>query len=149
MWRRGGHGVARTVVALTTALLVACIATGCLGAQPKHGPDEKESYAMARQIGAQLAKRPDVVKAEGFYQNTLDAYQLGHFEITVKPGAPLQPVLDEAVRLVWLSKISPLGTLTIDVSDEKRPQRAITREFDLFEKKQSAQLKTRYGPRPT
>jgi hypothetical protein len=60
---------------------------------------------------------------------------------------PPEPVIDEALRLLWQSKLSPLGSIRIDVVDAEDLQRDTVRHIDAV--RQKAELEAKYGPRPT
>jgi hypothetical protein len=93
---------------------------------PTSQPSDTNMDTIAAQIQAALAERPDVAAAEVKYADNLTSTATAHVNITVKAGAALEPVLNEAVRLVWLSKLNPLHNIAVSLIDEVNKQRGET-----------------------
>jgi hypothetical protein len=102
--------------------------------------------AIAAQIQATLAQRPDVVGAEVAYQNNLEASAESEASIKVKAGTDFEPVINDAIRLIWQSRLDPLRSIRIAVVDADDLQRGTVRHVDVV--KQKAELEAKYGPRP-
>ncbi|NJC69948.1 hypothetical protein HC031_09505 [Planosporangium thailandense] len=66
----------------------------------------------------------------------------------VKPGADLDSVLDQAVRLVWTSKLNPLESIVVDVTDEQDPKRFASKRLSPKKAEDKTELECKYGPRP-
>jgi hypothetical protein len=66
---------------------------------------------------------------------------------TIKEGTAVEPVADDALRLVWQSKLNPLKTIRIDVSYASGDQPGTTRRADAG--KEKPDLDQKYGPHPT
>jgi hypothetical protein len=133
--------------AMTVAALALALTTGCVRATEGSGSDQNAMDAITSDIQATLAKRPDVVTAKVGYQNTLVASEQADATITISAGADFEPVIDEAVRLIWQSKLKPLSSISVGVIDEKDLQRG-TRKYFRPDKEDKAELESKYGPRP-
>jgi len=131
----------RILAAIAVAALM--LATG--GCDQLSTPDPERMDAISAELGATLAQRPDVVKAEVFYQDSLDAAGTALVAITVKPGADFDPVVDEALRLVWQSRLGRLFIIEIDVTDLDN-HTGTQRKVRVDQEK--AELERRYGPHP-
>lgn len=138
----------RMVAAVVLALTVVVASAGCIGPKTKPGSDQTAMDAIAQQIQTTLAQRPDVVNADVGYQNNLDASERADVGVKVKAGADFEPVIDEAVRLIWQSKLNPLSSIRIDVIDAENAQRGKTRHVNLLNSNEKAPLESKYGPRP-
>jgi hypothetical protein len=136
----------RVLVAVTVAMVVLA-ASGCTRPKAKANSDQKAMDTITQEIQTTLAQKPDVVQAKVGYQNTVDAYQRTDVSIALKPGTDLEPVIDEATRLIWQSKLNPLSSITIGVVYDQSDQRGTTRRIDAV--KDKADLDGKYGPHPT
>jgi hypothetical protein len=132
---------------MAVAALALALTTGCVRATAGSGSDQKAMDAITSDIQATLAKRPDVVTAEVGYQNTLVASKRADVNVTVKSGVDFEPVIDEAVRLIWQSKLKPLSSINVGVIDEKDLQRGINKIL-MPAQEDKAELEGKYGPRP-
>ncbi len=136
--------IRRLLAALALTLMVA----GCSVVNPTSPAEQASMDAISAQIEHSLEQRPDVVSARVVYQNSLDASAQVEAAVTVKGGTDLAPVLDEAERLIWQSRLSPLHSVTIDIGDASNPQRGDVRRVDLLDQATIQDLQSRYGPRP-
>lgn len=116
------------------------------GGQPPKG-DQQRMDSIAAEIQATLAKRPDVEAAEVKYADNLTSSGTAYVNITVKAGTPFAPIIDEAVKLVWLSRLEPLHNLDVGVIDAADRLRGENRYLDPDGKDQ-AELEGKYGKRP-
>ncbi|MFY1668842.1 hypothetical protein ACN27G_02620 [Plantactinospora sp. WMMB334] len=123
-------------------VLFAVAACGGLADSPE---ERAESDAIATEIQEALAARPDVVRVKVGYQNNISNSASASVTATLKAGADFDPFLDEAVRLVWLSRLDPLSSISAAAIDAEDEQRGTTRHLTLDD---SAELERRYGPRP-
>ncbi|HEX6499555.1 MAG TPA: hypothetical protein VF054_11045 [Micromonosporaceae bacterium] len=149
----GRAGWARAAAVLVVAVLVVVLDSGCgiLGgtshpSRTGHS-SQKDMDAIADEIQATLAERPDVVRARVVYQNNLNASAQADVNVTVTAGAAFDPVVDEAVKLLWQSRLSPLHSIRVGVVDAGDTQRGTVRYVDT-QVKDKADLESRYGPRP-
>ena len=129
---------------ITAALLVVLGLSGCT---PSAGAEEKGA-PIADQVQASLAQQPGVVKAQVVYQNNVTAAKQVAASIIVKAGTAPSPVADEAVRLIWLSELTPLNSVTVTVTDEKNYTNNDRRDLRFEDAATKAELERKYGPRP-
>jgi hypothetical protein len=138
--------VPRPVAAFAAAVVVLFAAAGCFHSKADAKADEKAANAITAEIQNTLAQRPDVEKVTVGYQDTLDNAGSVHADITVKPGTQFDPVIDQAVGLIWRSKLNPLDTIRIGVIDAGDRQRGTNRSVDP--QQQKSELDSKFGPRP-
>ena len=149
MWRaRRAPRPSLVVATVTLGLLVLLGSAACTASKGKPASDQKAMDTIAQQIRTTLAQRPDVVNADVGYQNNMNASGRADVGIKVKAGTAFEPVIDEAVRLIWHSKLNPLSSIRIDVIDAENLQRGETRHINLLNSDNKAQLEGKYGPRP-
>lgn len=143
----GRTGWTRAAAALIVALLVIFIDSGCgPSGRTSHG-NQEDMDAIASDIQTTLANRSDVVRAKVVYQNNLNASAQADVNVTVKAGADFDPVIDDAVKLLWQSRLSPLHSIRVGVVDAADTQRGTVRYVDT-QIKDKADLEQKYGPRP-
>jgi len=127
------------------ALLLLVLSITACAAEPSEGDSRNETEADA--VRAALAAVPGVTRVDGGYRK--DASNPGGavvLSVTVKPGTELAPVADDAVRLVWQSRLAPVTSMTVTVGPDGAPGQAIDRHADfVFDRDQ---LSAKYGPRP-
>ncbi|MBF9128570.1 hypothetical protein I0C86_06150 [Plantactinospora sp. S1510] len=124
-----------------TAIVAVASCSG-LGDSPE---ERAESGVITAEIQEALAQRPEVVRVEVGYQNNISNSASASVTATLKAGADFDPFLDEAVRLVWLSKLDPLGSIRASAIDAEDIHRGTTRHLNPDDK---AELERKYGPRP-
>ncbi|MDG4787119.1 hypothetical protein O7626_14470 [Micromonospora sp. WMMD1102] len=135
----------RTTTAILAALAVLTLGSGC---NVNDSPQEREeSNAIAADIQETLAQRPDVVQVKVNYQNNFNASAQASVTITVTPGSDVEPVIEEATRLIWLSKLHPLSIISIAANEAEAQQRGVDRDIDP-NGTDKAELERKYGPRP-
>src|SRR6185437_14078584 len=100
---------------------------------------------IAADIQTQLAARPDVTRAEVIYQNNIDSAGSTSVTVMVKPGSDLDPVVDDALRLVWTSKLNPLKTIDLGVTDSQNNKRGVAKSLVLLNADQKAEMERKYG----
>lgn len=142
-WRK--RLAAAGMAAFITLMMAGCSSRSDGSSPPSASPESMD--AIAAQIQATLAKRPDIVKVEVLYSNDLSNAGAASATIRVKAGAVLAAIEDAAVQLIWQSRLKPLYAISIDVIDEADNQRGDVRHVDPDGKDQ-AELEGRYGPRP-
>jgi len=123
-------------------------ATGA-GAGPRIDPAALPSdpAAATKQIEDTLRQLPGVVKAKVDYSDNVTAPGSAAVSVTVKGGTPQQPVVDAAARLLWLSRLNPLRTISIGVVDEADKQKGTVKDLNLLTP-DASDLLHRFGPRP-
>jgi hypothetical protein len=102
---------------------------------------------ITAQIQATLTQRPDVASVKVFYSDDISDPGFATANIKVKAGKPFEPVIDETVRLIWLSQLNPLSSIRIGILDVVDLQRNEVRDLDTDGTDQAA-LEQEYGPRP-
>ncbi|MGI5213473.1 hypothetical protein [Plantactinospora sp. CA-290183] len=138
--------VARTgrVLGLVMIMLFAVASCSGLAESPE---EQADSDAIAAEIQEALAQRPDVVRVRVGYQNNISNSASASVTAFLKAGADLDPFIDEAVRLLWLSRLQPLSAINVSVSDADDIHRGTTRYVAPADE-DKADLEQRYGPRP-
>ena len=145
---RNGARPRRTGMA--AALLVGLLVpVGCAwgdGEQP--GPSGAQLERICAEIEQELRRRGDVLEVDVWYQNHITVPESASADITTKPGADLQAIDDEAVRLVWESRLNPLATIDVTVYDPTVPTKDAVSSIYLGEETERAPLEKKYGPHP-
>lgn len=142
-WWRGCQAVrAGGLAALAMIVLLAVASCSGLADSPE---EQAESDAIAAEIQEALAARPDVIRVTVGYQNHISNSASASVTATLKAEADFDPFLDEAVRLVWLSKLDPLSSISASAIDAEDKQRGTTRHLTPDDK---AELERKYGLRP-
>ena len=136
-----------SAVAVPLGLLMAAGCTGPgAGASPStSAPTDRISAA----IEAELGRRDDVSSVDVYYQDSLTIPESASVDVTMKPGADPQVLSDEAVRLVWQSRLNPLSTIAVSVIDPVEPTKGVATSINLLEDDQRAPLEREYGPHPS
>ena len=130
------------VLLLALLLLLSACATDTPAAT-----EPSQVNAIVTEIQDTMRKEPGVRTASAVYQNSMDAAAAGGITVTAEAGSDLDAIYDRAVELFWRSKLQPLSTLTISVTDEtgKGSGRGGVRFKDQTTKDD---LTKRYGARP-
>ncbi len=127
-------------VALVAVIAVSSLAGCSFGTTP-----EIEAILVA--IEGELAKLPNVVEVDVEYENSLnlpgDAYVT--FKASSESGS--EALVDEAVRLIWQSKINPLEGMVVKVYDESKTRIFASNNLRLYPEDE-AELIAKYGPHP-
>jgi hypothetical protein len=141
---------ARRVATAAVLLLGLLVVAGCAvsGAEEPPGPSEAELDSISAEIEEQLRQRDDVATVDVYYQDSITVPESASVDITMKPGADPQAINDEAVRLVWESRLNPLSTIHVSVIDPVKPLNGVASAFNLLEDDQRAPLEKKYGPHP-
>jgi hypothetical protein len=114
------------------------------GSAPSPGPANAAESAALKQA---LAARPEVLRVDGGYtRGPTNAAGAVTLSITVRPGSELDHVAQEAVKAVWLSRLAPLGSMTVTVGPDDDPGAAIDVHADFTDDRD--RLTSQYGPRP-
>jgi hypothetical protein len=69
-------------------------------------------------------------------------------DVKVKRATDLVPVVDDALRLVWTSKLNPLHSNSVDVTDSQDWQRYTSESALPFKVDEKAKSEAKFGPRP-
>ena len=69
-------------------------------------------------------------------------------DLTMEPGADPQALDDEAVRLVWESRLNPLSTIHVGVIDPVEPRNGVATAVHLLEEDQRRRMEKKFGPHP-
>jgi hypothetical protein len=134
------------------AFLAAC-AHGSGGANSARSGDRTSPGGDASnriEFGAirqRLAGLPSVIQVHGGYSH--DPSNAGGdvlLSITVRPGTDLAAVAEDAVREVWLSRLTPVASMTAAIGPDDNPGATIYRHADFHDDR--TLLAARYGPRP-
>lgn len=140
----------RRITAATVLPLALLMAAGCTG--PGGGTSPSRSTAAADSISAdieaQLSERDDVSSVDVYYQDTVTVPESASVDITMKAGADPQLLSDEAVRLVWGSRLDPLSTIDVSVIDPVEPTNGVSTSINLLDDGQRESLEREYGPHP-
>ena len=140
-------GGRRLTAGIATALLALAATVGCTGAKA-NGGDQKQMDAITQNIQSELAQKPGVVTAKVGYQNNVDASERADVNLALKPGTDPQPVIDDAVRLVWQSKLNPLSSINVGVVFDQSNQRGMTKRVNILNRNEKAEMESKYGQRP-
>ena len=136
---------------LALVALAAALISGCTSpVTPKNEPTMEQSQATTIVTGIETSaeQQSGVVTAKATYQNSLDAHATGAITITVKAGAPVDPVFDKAVELFWRSRLTPLSTVSVGVIDEGDDQRGREQVVSFLDQTTKNDLTAKYGARP-
>jgi hypothetical protein len=137
-----------TVAALPVGLLiVAGCALGGSGEAASPSP-AVEVDRISADIEEQLRQRDDLSTVDVWYQDSITVPESASVEITMTPGADPQAINDEAVRLVWESRLNPLSTIHVSVIDPVEPINGVSSAFNLLDDAQREPLEEKYGPHP-
>ena len=140
---------ARTIVLPLGVLLLAGCAFASGGApSPSSSAAEDPSTAVGADIERQLIARHDVADAEVRYRDDLTLPAGAAVDVTLEPGADPEALADEAVRLVWLSTMEPLHSITLEIGNPEDPPSGVSRIIDLLDDAQREAIESEYGPRP-
>jgi hypothetical protein len=147
MWRT--RRVSQLIAVVGTMLaILAC--GGCSNGTPLSNTkaNQKEMDAIAQQIQTTLAQQPGVTRAEVGYQNNLDASAQAGVVVYVGLDTDQDPIIDEAIRLVWTSKLNPLDSISVDVAVPQDPTKGTTKHVRALSADERASLDNKYGPHP-
>lgn len=140
-------GTARTRGAAMLAAAVLAGLFGCARQGQERRPVPEETGGVTTGLQEALTRRPDVVRARVVYQDNLSASARADVTVAVRAGTDFEPVVEEAVRLVWTSTLRPLRSINVAVVDDAHPARGTTRHLEPEQADRTA-LEERYGPRP-
>jgi hypothetical protein len=122
---------------------------GCgWGGDESPKPSAAELDSICAEIEEQLSRRDDVAEVDAFYQDSITVPESASVDITMTPGADPQAINDEAVRLVWESRLNPLITIHVSVIDPVEPINGVATAVNLLDDAQREPLEKKYGPHP-
>ena len=131
---------------VVVGLAALATAAGCVPGKAEPAADPPPSDAITRDIQAALAQRADVVTAKVSYQNNVETSGAAAVNVSLKPGSDAAPVIDDAIRLVWQSRLEPLSVIRVGVVyPDNNPPGTVRYVYPRTEKRD---LDDRYGPRP-
>jgi hypothetical protein len=140
----------RTATAAVLPVVLLAVA-GCAlagsGASSSPGP-AGEVDRISAEIEEQLRQRDDLSTVDVWYQDSITVPESASVEITMTPGADPQAINDEAVRLVWESRLNPLSTIHVSVIDPVEPINGVSSAVNLLDDAQREPLEEKYGPHP-
>jgi hypothetical protein len=113
---------------------------GC-GRQEPTAANRAESDA----IMGRLSELPGVVRSEGGY--AFNASDPGSVSVLIeaRAGSDLDRLADQAVGIVWRSKLDPIESVIVRVIRNEQPAGTVLRDADFAMQKR--ELTRRYGPR--
>ena len=139
----------RAVAALVSLALVAM--AGCSGggsATPRGSDPAVAIERIGTGIEERLAERPDVAGADVSYRDDISNPASAIVDITMKPGADMEALYEEGVRLIWESGINPLTLIYVNVINPDDPPSGLSRTTHLKEGDEREVLEETYGPHP-
>jgi hypothetical protein len=141
----------RRLVAAAALPLGLLVVAGCTspggGASPRSGPAVPVDTISA-EIEEELGRRDDVSKVDVYYQDSVTVPESAGVDVTMQPFADPQAIQEEAVRLVWKSRLNPLSTIRVSVIDPVEPVNGVSVSLNLLKDAEREPLEERYGPRP-
>jgi hypothetical protein len=145
------RAIARRTATVAVLPVVLLVVAGCAlagsGASSSPGP-AGEIDRISAEIEEQLRQRDDLSTVDVWYQDSITVPESASVEITMTPGADPQAINDEAVRLVWESRLNPLSTIHVSVIDPVEPINGVSSAFNLLDDAQREPLEEKYGPHP-
>jgi hypothetical protein len=133
-------------VPLGLLMLAGCAWGGGGGESPN--PSEAQLDTISAEIEDELAQRDDVQSADLIYNNNLTVSGTASVDVRMTPGADPQVIHDDAVRLVWESRLNPLKVISINVIDPVEPQNGVSSSLSLSDDAAREPLEKKYGPHP-
>ncbi|RBY95267.1 hypothetical protein DQ237_14400 [Blastococcus sp. TF02-8] len=145
---RTGRPTGRTIrMPLLLVPMFLLAVAGCADGEEKERIVE-ENNSIGAGIADELAARDDVASAEVRYVDTFTVPKSTTVDITMEPGADMQQLYDEGLRLVWQSEINPLSLLYVSVINPQDPPSGISETIDVDGPGVRADLEEKYGPHP-
>jgi hypothetical protein len=129
-----------------TLILAALLLAACTHDSGQPGGANPDNAAESDAVKQAIAKLPGVLRVDGGYAKNASDPGGVNLAITTKPGTELQPVVDAALKQVWLSHLNPCSSAIITAGPDDNPSASITRNYDLT--RQATELTKLYGPRP-
>jgi hypothetical protein len=130
-------------LALLTALLVLA---ACTHHSSPGGGTNPDNAAESQAVKQAIATLPGVLHVDGGYAKHASEPGGVDLSITTKPGTPADPIVNAALKQIWLSHLNPCSSAIITVGSDDNPSASTTRNYDFT--KQSTELTNLYGPRP-
>lgn len=126
------------------------VAAGCAApdAEGTPSPPATGLDSISAEIEEQLRQLDGVANVDVYYQDSITVPESAAVDITIEPGADPQALNDEAVRLVWESRLNPLSTIHVSVIDPVTPMDGVASAVNLLEDDQRDRLEKKYGPHP-
>lgn len=141
----------RMITAAVLPLLVlgvgACSAAGGGGAAAPSDPSMPVDEIGA-EIEEELAQRDDVATAEVSYKDDINNPASASVDVRMEPGADMEVLYEEAVRLVWQSRINPLILIYVNVINPADPPSGLSRTLDVRKAEVRDPIEEKYGPHP-
>ena len=141
----------RTPAAAFVPLVLATMA-GC-GGGGSGTPSGSSSPAVpigpiGARIEEELSGRADVVSAEVSYRDNISNPGSAVVDITMQPGADVEGLYEEGLRLIWESEMNPLTVIYVNVINPEDPPSGLSRSIYLNQGDERAVLEQKYGPHP-
>jgi hypothetical protein len=137
-----------TAVVVPIGLLVAAGCTAAGGGTTPSASSAVPVDTISAEIEEELTRRDDVASAEVFYNDDVTVSASAMVDVTMEPGADPQALHDEALRLVWESRLNPLNTIAVNVIDPVEPLNGLSSSVDLLDAADREPLEEQYGPHP-
>jgi hypothetical protein len=134
--------VRRLALVLAALLLAACTHGGGRAGGGTNPDNAAESDAVKQSI----AKLPGVLRVDGGYAKNASDPGGVNLSITTRPGTDPGPIIDAALKQVWLSHLNPCSSAIITAGPDDNPGASVTRNYDLT--RQATELTKLYGARP-
>jgi hypothetical protein len=108
--------------------------------------DEAANRAEALRVQNVVAQLPGVTSAEAGYVNNFELQGDVEVYLLATDDADFDRLLDQSARAVWLSRVHPLKSVLVSVSDGKSPGRHVEQSYVLPDDRKI--LEIAYGKRP-
>ena len=141
---------ARRIAALAALTVWLLTVAGCAssnGAVGK-GSTDVPIESISAEIEVELRRRDDVASVDVTYSNSLTVSATASIDVTMNPGADPRVLEDEALRLIWQSRLNPLSGIDVSVIDPVEPLNGVSTSLNLFEDADREFLEQAYGPHP-
>ena len=136
-------------LALGALALAGCTSGGAGGTPSASSTPEDPTAGTRAEIERQLAERDGVAAAEVLYRDDLTVPATVAVDVTIEPGADVDALAEEALRLVWLSDIEPLTAIQVEVINRSDPMSGLSRSVRLLDDAEREAAEDRFGPRPS
>lgn len=144
--RASARRIAGAVLPLGLLMVAGCTGPGADASQSSSSPAAADRITAG--IEDELSSRDDVADVDVYYQDSVTIPESASADITMRPGADPQAISDEAVRLIWLSRLNPLSTIDVSVINPDEPIKGVSTSLNLQQDADRASLESRYGPHP-
>ena len=134
-------------VPLALAALPGCSSEGRKDPQVQASRDATNA-AETQAVERALLRRGDVATVQVRYLDSFANPRIGVVDAVMKAGADPRSIAEAAVRAVWQSRLGPLHSMSVSVTNPQDPPRGVAQDLDLLDAAVRARLEAQYGPRP-